>query len=159
MFNMFQRLGDQVRIANRSNLTNSCCSGVIQTGATDLYVTPCYHVQKAYANFAGAITLRVVTRGEAALDLSATRHPDSSCVTLFVVNYGPVAERCGIDASALRLSRNQADVWMLTGPSLDAVNNFQEKERVAPEEKRMELQSRVFEHQFPTHSVSVLRFQ
>ena len=62
-------------------------------------------------------------------------------------------------ASALRLSRNQADVWMLTGPSLDAVNSFQEKERVAPEEKRMELQSRVFEHQFPAHSVSVLRFK
>ena len=31
MFNMFQRLGDVIRIANRSNLTNSVCSGVVQT--------------------------------------------------------------------------------------------------------------------------------
>jgi alpha-N-arabinofuranosidase len=157
--NMFQRLGDQIRIANRSNLTNSCCSGVIQTRPSDLYFTPCYHVQKAYANFAGAIALRIATEGEAALDLSATCHPDSGRVTLFVVNYGPVAERRGIDASALRLSGSQVDVWTLSGPSLDAVNSFQEKQRVASEEKRLELRSHVFEHDFPAYSVSILRFQ
>src|SRR5207302_993482 len=34
MFNMYQRLGDHIRIANRSNMTNSCCSGAIQTNRT-----------------------------------------------------------------------------------------------------------------------------
>lgn len=159
MFNMFQRLGDQVRIANRSNLTNSCCSGVIQTSARDLYVTPCYHVQKAYANFAGEIALRVAVEGEAALDLSATRHLNGDGVALFVVNYGPAAQRGEVDPSALRLSGKYVDVWTLTGPTLDAVNSFQEKERVAPEENRIALASRIFEHQFPAYSVSVLRFQ
>jgi alpha-L-arabinofuranosidase len=157
--NMFQRLGDQIRIANRSNLTNSCCSGAIQTSPSDLYFTPCYHVQKAYANFAGEIALRVATEGKPALDLSATGHPDSSRVTLFVVNYGPVTERAEIDASALGLSGSQVDLWALTGPSLDAVNSFQEKQRVAPQETRLERPSHVFEHDFPSYSVSILRFR
>src|SRR5260370_6079535 len=45
--NMYQRLGGRSRSANRSNLTNSCCSGVLQTNGTDLYPTPCYHGPKA----------------------------------------------------------------------------------------------------------------
>jgi len=47
MLNMYQRLGDVVRIANRSNMTNSECSGVLQTSADDIYFTPCYPVQRA----------------------------------------------------------------------------------------------------------------
>lgn len=158
MFNMFQRLGDQVRIANRSNLTNSCCSGVIQTSSTDLYLTPCYYVQKAYAQFAGDTALRVEMDGKASLDLAATRHSVRNEAALFVVNYGAEPQVAALDVSALPLSRNEADQWTLTGPSLDAVNSFQEKERVAPEERRIELPSRIFEHQFPAHSVSILRF-
>jgi alpha-N-arabinofuranosidase len=157
--NMFQRLGDQIHIANRSNLTNSCCSGVIQTSGSDLYLTPCYHVQKAYANFAGDVALRVNTEGGATLDVAATRQSSGGGVALFVVNYGPTAERGEIDPSALQLSGSHVDVWTLTGPSLDAVNSFQEKERVAPEEKRLERRFRVFEHEFPAYSVSILRFQ
>jgi alpha-N-arabinofuranosidase len=156
--NMFHRLGDQIRIANRSNLVNSCCSGILQTSPSDLYVTPCYHVQKAYANFAGQTALRVTMEGEASLDLSATRDTRTGHVALFVVNFGPTAERVEIDTSALGLSGGWLDLWTLIGPSLDAVNSFQEKDRVAPNETRLPLSRSIFEHEFPAFSVSILRF-
>jgi alpha-N-arabinofuranosidase len=157
-FHMFQRLGDMVRIANRSNLVNSCCSGVIQTSPTDLYLTPCYHVQRAYAAFAGDQALTVSMESAEGLDVAATRHGSHGEVALFVVNIAPQARRCRIDLSDLALSSDRSDLWTLTGPSLDSVNSFQEKERVAPREACHDLPGPEFEHDFPPYSVSVLRF-
>jgi alpha-L-arabinofuranosidase len=159
MLNMYQRLGDCIRIANRSNLTNSCCSGVIQTSRSDLYLTPCYHVQKAYANFAGDIALAVESAPGGALDVAATRRSATGETALFVVNTEAQDQTAQIDLSRLGLSESQFELWMLTGPALDAVNSFQEKERVAPREERRALAGSVFEHQFPAHSVSVLCFR
>jgi alpha-L-arabinofuranosidase len=159
MLNMYQRLGDKVRIANRSNLINSCCSGVIQTSRSDLYVTPCYHVQKAYANFAGDIALRVESEPGDILDLAATRQPATGEIALLGVNPTAQEQEREIDLSQLGLSGREFQVWTLTGPSLDAVNSFQEKDRVAPYEARGALPASVFTHRFPAYSVSILRFR
>src|SRR4030042_558201 len=40
--NLLHRYADLVEIANRSNLTNSFCSGIIQTNNFRLYKTPTY---------------------------------------------------------------------------------------------------------------------
>jgi alpha-L-arabinofuranosidase len=66
---------------------------------------------------------------------------------------------CEIDVSALGLSGSRYEVWTLTGPSLDAVNSFVEKERVAPREEQRFLPGGAFSHSFPARSVSVLRFR
>src|SRR5205085_11656511 len=51
--NLLHRHGDLVTIANRSNLTNSFCSGIIQTDRHRLYKTPTYHAQRLYTKLAG----------------------------------------------------------------------------------------------------------
>ena len=56
--NLLHRHGDLVEVSNRSNLTNSFCSGIIQTDRQGLYVTPTYHAQKLYATLAGSRALR-----------------------------------------------------------------------------------------------------
>ena len=56
--NLLHRYGDLVPIANRSNLINSFCSGIIQTDTYRLYVTPTYHAQRLYATLAGDRALR-----------------------------------------------------------------------------------------------------
>ncbi len=159
MFNMYQRLGNRIRIANRSNLVNSCCSGVLQTSRSDLYVTPCYHVQRAYANFSGDHALTVRTGGETELDVAATRREVDGEIALFVVNASPAPTRCEIDIACFPLTTREARIWTLTAPSPDAVNSFSEKERVAPTETARPLPDGVFEHMLPAYSVSVLRFR
>ena len=157
--NMYQRLGDRIRIANRSNLTNSCCSGVIQTNGTDLYLTPCYHVQKAYSNFAGDTALRVPIDPSASLDVAATRREETGEIALFVVNFHAQSKPCQVDFVDRNPSTTSLDVWTLSGPSLDAVNSFQEKEQVAPREFRLPLEAGPFAYEFPAYSVTVLRLR
>lgn len=157
--NMYQRLGDMVKIANRSNMTNSCCSGVIQTSRSEIYFTPCYYVQKAYSNFAGNKALKINTREDEILDISATQRQRDGEVILFIVNYRDESQKRSIDLSDLSLSEHLVNIWTLSGPSLDAVNSFQEKTFVAPKESTLEFKGSVFDYEFPLYSVTILRFQ
>src|ERR1039458_7908587 len=59
--NLLHRQCDLVEIANRSNLINSFCSGIIQTDNHRLYKTPTYYAQQLYATLAGNRPLRVVS--------------------------------------------------------------------------------------------------
>jgi alpha-L-arabinofuranosidase len=154
MFNLYQRAGDAVRVANRSNLVNSCCSGSIQTRPGRLHVTPAYHVQKAYATLSGDGALRVALEPGEALDVSATRRSADGGTVVAVVNSGPRPE-----ARAIRLPAGGAEalrVWTLAAP-LDAVNSFEDPERVAPAESTLQAPGRRFEHVFPPWSVTLLR--
>ena len=56
-------------------------------------------------------------------------------------------------------ARGTLDVWTLSGPSQDAVNSFQEKERVLPRESRLSVEGATFTHEFPAYSVTVLRLR
>jgi alpha-L-arabinofuranosidase len=155
---MYHRLGDMVKIANRSNMTNSCCSGVIQTNrAGDIYFTPCYYVQKAYANLSGDKALKTYSDENDPLDISATQHEGE--IALFVVNYlGQVYSR-EIDISNLNISDDLVNVWTLSGDSFEVVNSFQEKNHVAPVESVIEFNGSAFEYKFPAYSVTIFRFK
>lgn len=159
MFNMYQRLGEVVRIANRSNLTNSVCSGIVQTTPSDLYLTPTYHVQAAYANGAGDVALSVLAEEEDdALDIAATRRSGDGEVAVFVVNTRATPQGRRMDLSALGLPLGPVRVWTLTGPSLDAANSFVEKERVAPVETLLSGCGATFEYVFLPYSLTLLRY-
>jgi alpha-N-arabinofuranosidase len=157
MFNAFQRLGDMVRIANRSNMTNSVFSGIIQTSGTDLYLTPCYHVQRAYATLSGDRALAVQAAPDEALDLSASSQDDGA-VTLFCVNVAAVPQRRRVVVDGAGDLAAQVDVWTLTGPGLDAANSFVEKQRVAPVEATGRQEDGTLTYAFPPFSVTALRF-
>ena len=70
--NFMHRHCDLIEIANRSNLTDSFCSGIIQTNNHALFKTPTYYVQELYANHAGRTPLTVRPSADLPADL-----PDS----------------------------------------------------------------------------------
>ncbi len=157
MLNMYQRQGDMVRIANRSNMTNSECSGILQTSPTDIYFTPCYYVQKAYANLSGDRALRVDLGAEEELDVSATCDVGTGETVLAVVNCSGKVQHRTIDLSDLGLTQGQVLVWTLTGPAPDAINSFEDKRLVAPVETMETALGDVLDHAFVPYSVTILR--
>ncbi len=61
-----------------------------------------------------------------------------------------------IDLSAFELSGKTAYVWTLAGSDLDAVNSFQEKDRVAPIDSQVEFDGNGFDYEFSAYSVTIL---
>ena len=57
--NLMHRHCDIIEIANRSNLVDSFCSGIIQPNNHALFKTPTYYVQELYANHAGRTPLEI----------------------------------------------------------------------------------------------------
>ncbi|MEK7398756.1 MAG: alpha-L-arabinofuranosidase C-terminal domain-containing protein [Candidatus Poribacteria bacterium] len=160
MFNMYHRLGDSVKIANRSNMTNSCCSGVLQTNQKgEIYFTPCYFVQMAYANFSGDRALKIYNDENDPLDISATLKDGNGDIALFAVNYLDTPLQRSMDVSDMGISDNLIQTWTLSGNSLDDLNSFQEKDRVSPNDSMVELKGNTLEYEFPPYSVTVLRLK
>jgi alpha-L-arabinofuranosidase len=165
MFNLYQRHADMIHIANLSNMTNSCNSGTIQTSPSELYFTPTYFVQKAYANLAGDRALQVEESGDELLDVTATLRSTNGELALFVVNYTKDAQTRMIDFQPGRASwaakrasvSGRFDVWTLAGPGLDAVNSLAEKTRIAPIETNGQITGELLEYEFPPYSLTVLR--
>jgi alpha-L-arabinofuranosidase len=156
MFNMFQRLGDVVRIANRSNLTNSVFSGVLQTNRTGLHLAPAYYVQAAYANLTGGHALRVVATPSEVLDVAATRRTAGDELAVCAVNYLAEPQTRVLDLTAQRVTAGPVRAWTLASASLDAMNNDVEKERIAPREQDVANQGDHLAYTFPPYSVTIL---
>ncbi|HPP75853.1 MAG TPA: alpha-L-arabinofuranosidase C-terminal domain-containing protein [Armatimonadota bacterium] len=83
--NFLHRYSNVVDIANRSNLTNSFYSGMIQTRPDGVLKTPAYYVMKLYADHTKPIPLPVSGTPEG-LDISACRSEDGRELCLFAVN-------------------------------------------------------------------------
>jgi alpha-L-arabinofuranosidase len=157
MLNMYQRLGDMIRIANRSNLVNSCCAGVIQTSPSDLFFTPTYHVQRAYATLSGNRALCIEAGQHEVLDLSATEVNPGGPVVLSVVNSGGLPQSRRIELAPLALRGETVRSWTLAGSSLALTNSFADKTRVAPVESAFHSNQQMG-YDFPPYSVTILRF-
>lgn len=163
--NLLHRHCDLVKIANRSNLTNSFCSGIIQTDNHRLYKTPTYYAQQLYATLAGDRPLAVKSAGptDAGLDVSATLSPRGDSVTLFVVNDGLKDVTRALDFSAFGSKGQEVEVRTLTdrrhAGEPDVANSFGEPERVAPVSSRLHAAGTRFESRFPALSLTVLRWR
>ncbi|HET6485513.1 MAG TPA: alpha-L-arabinofuranosidase C-terminal domain-containing protein, partial [Spirochaetia bacterium] len=83
--NLLHRRADVVGLACRSNLTNSMASGMIQTSAAGLYLTPGYHVMRLYATHSQPVALTISDPPEG-VDASACASEDGTRLTIFVVN-------------------------------------------------------------------------
>jgi alpha-N-arabinofuranosidase len=162
--NLLHRHCDLVKIANRSNLTNSFCSGIIQTDNHRLYKAPTYYAQQLYATLAGDRPLAINSAGAAgAPDLSATLSTRGDCVTLFAVNDGLQDITRPLDFSAFGSKGQDLDVWTLTDRrhtgEPDVANSFAAPERVAPERSRFHAAAARFNYRFPALSLTVLRWR
>ena len=163
--NLLHRECDLVEIANRSNLINSFCSGIIQTDNHRLYRTPTYYAQQLYATLAGNRPLRLGSAlpPNTGLDLSATLSAKGDEVVLFAVNDTRAGITCPLDFSAFGTKGQSIAIWTLTDRQLagepDVTNSFAEPERVAPMRTTFRADAARFDYPFPPLSLTVLRWK
>lgn len=85
--NLMCRHSDVVEMGCRSNLTNSFCSGIIETTPGGLVKRPSYHVMKLYADHARPVPV-YAGRPAPGLDLLACTDEKRERVCVFAVNLG-----------------------------------------------------------------------
>jgi alpha-L-arabinofuranosidase len=164
--NLMHRNCDIVQIANRSNLTNSFCSGILQTDRSRLYLTPEYYSQMLYSNLAGAkpLTIEPPAPLKAGLDVSATESENGDSITLFCVNGAPDYVAKTLDLSALGGSwKSAAKLWTLADTKSagepDVINDFNFPNRVDVARGKVAVNGPHFAYRFPPLSLTVLRFE
>jgi alpha-N-arabinofuranosidase len=163
--NLLHRHADLVDIANRSNLTNSFCSGIIQTDNHRLYTTPTYHAQRLYATLAGNRPLKVESPAPSDLipDVSATLTPAGDAVVLFVVNQtlGDVSRP--LDLTAFGGGGRGVEVWTVADRERagepDVTNSFGEPDRIGVVRSTFAAPAARFTYRFPALSLTVLRWR
>jgi alpha-N-arabinofuranosidase len=162
--NLLHRHCDQVKIANRSNLINSFCSGIIQTDNHRLYKTPTYYAQQLYATLSGKRPLKIERESpvDAAPDLSATLSSAGDAVILFAVNPGLETVSRPLDLSAFGGEGREITVWTLGdrqhAGEPDVANSFADSERIAPVRSQFTAPAARFEYRFPALSLTVLHW-
>jgi alpha-N-arabinofuranosidase len=158
--NLLHRHCDIVEIANRSNLINSFCSGILQTDNHRLYKTPTYYAQQLYATLAGDRPLKVDAEGRP--DISATLAPDGRSVVLFAVNDTLADITRPLDLTAFGVGTGEAEVWTLADREQagepDVTNSFADPERVVPAKSTWQAASACAEFRFPALSLTVIRW-
>jgi len=163
--NLLHRVADLVEIANRSNLTNSFCSGIIQSNRSKLYLTPTYYAQYLYANFGGTRPLKIESDLPVNLspDTSATLSDDGKWLTVFAVNESATDVRRIIDLTAFGDGGRDAEVWTLGDTQKagepDATNSFAAPERIVPIKSTFHTSGPKFDYNFPPLSITVLRWK
>jgi alpha-N-arabinofuranosidase len=163
--NLLHRVADLVDIANRSNLTNSFCSGIIQTNRSGLYLAPTYYAQYLYANYGGTRPLKIESDFPVNLtpDVSATLSEDGNWLTVFAVNESSSAVSREFDLSAFGGGPKEAEVWTLGDTKHegepDAYNSFLDPERISPVKSSFKAESSKFDYEFAPLSLTVLRWK
>jgi alpha-N-arabinofuranosidase len=163
--NLLHRHCDIVAVANRSNLTNSFCSGIIQTDRHRLFKTPTYYAQQLYATLAGNRALKIESGLAASLapDLSATLSSQGDVVTLFAVNDTLEDITRPLDFSSFGSKGQEAVLWTLTDRDRagepDVANGFTDPERVKSNLSRRTFSSPRFDYRFPALSLTVLQWR
>lgn len=165
--NFMHRHCDAIEIANRSNLADSFCSGVIQTNNHALYKTPTYYVQALYANHAGQTPLKVQIDAELpvdpALDASVTLSADGAVLSVFAVNHTAAAQQRTLDLGALaplaEAVEAQTILDTLKAGERDAANSWREPDRIRTVSEQIPLSGDTLAYEFPPLSVTLLRFR
>jgi len=163
--NLLHRVADLVDIANRSNLTNSFCSGIIQTNRAGLFLAPTYYAQYLYANFGGTRPLKIESDLPVNLspDVSATLSEDGKWLTVFAINESSSPVKRDMDLSAFGDGAKEAEVWTLGDTKHagepDAFNSFTEPDRISPTKSKFKPHGPKFTYEFPPLSLTVLRWR
>jgi alpha-N-arabinofuranosidase len=162
--NLIHRHADVVQIANRSNLANSFCSGIIQTDNHRLYKTPTYYAQQLYATLAGNRAMKVESpRPSENLDVSATLTKSGDAVILFAINDGLNDMVRSVDFSSFGDRGQEVSTWILTDRKQagepDVNNSFGDPERISPAPSKLRTTSPRFDHHFPALSLTVIRWE
>jgi alpha-L-arabinofuranosidase len=164
--NLIHRHCDLVEIANRSNLADSFCSGIIQPNNHTFFKTPTYYAQELYATRAGRYPLKVQFPGAAAdpeLDVSATLAEDGNRLAIFVVNTSLESYTRTLDLTPFLPLAAEAECWTLADSAKagerDAFNSWREPDRIRPESSKTDAVDGSLMHKFPPLSLTVFEFR
>jgi alpha-L-arabinofuranosidase len=168
--NLMQRHADSVEIAIRSNLIDSFCSGVIQTGPGWIYLAPTYYAQQLYTRAAGSYPLRVHRPGDEASetvlpwhldepDLSAVLNGDGRTLRVYGVNSTakPISVKTSLEGLGLRAGRTWVCVLRDSerGPTPEILNTRDEPNRVRVFQKSVRMGSHAAELAFEPFSLTL----
>jgi alpha-L-arabinofuranosidase len=159
--NFMHRHCDTIEIANRSNLTDSFCCGIIQTNNRDLFKTPAYYAQQIYATHAGQHALKTVDSDtDANVDISATVSEKGDRLAIFVVNQTANAKKKTIDLTAFAPLNGKAGVWTLADTEKagdrEVLNSWREKERVRTVSSEATVVNGKCSQEFPPFSLTLV---
>jgi len=169
-----------VRIANLAQLVNAIAP--IFTRPDSLFLQTIYHPLRLYAEHTREIALDVMVDSPtrelapiqeeggygrvhhvadlgpfALLDASATCDRSGAGLTLAVVNRDRERHhRATIDLGAAE-AKGEVLVAEVNGADVDAVNSFERPRAVDVREAKLAARGRRFDHEFPAHSITVLR--
>jgi alpha-N-arabinofuranosidase len=162
--NLMHRNCDIMEIANRSNLCDSFCSGIIQPNNHALFKTPTYYVQELYANHAGRTPLEIKREGDMiedpALDFSATLAADGKTLAIFAVNHSATAQKRTLDLSAFAPKAESGEVYTVKdtaqSPERHAVNSWREPERIRTVRTQVKLPGDKLPYEFPPYTLTLI---
>ena len=178
--NGFLRHCREVKIANLAQLVNAIAP--IFTRRDGLFLQTIYHPLRLYAEHTREIALDVVVESPihqlapgqeedgwgrvhhvadlgpfAMLDATATCDAGGTRLTLAVVNRDRErGHRATIELGEAAI-KDDGLVAEVNGASVDATNSFETPRAVDVRETRLAARGHRFEHEFPAHSISVLR--
>ena len=164
--NIFQSHADRVRMANIAQMIN-VLQAMILTRGKEMVLTPTYHVFDLYQVHQGAALLPVQVEAEnyasgavtlPAISVSASRN-DKGVVHLSVVNLDPDSD-AAITLALNGVKTGSASARVLTATAMDAHNDFDAPERLAPRElKGVAVRGSNVTLKVPAKSVSVLELK
>jgi alpha-L-arabinofuranosidase len=161
---MIHRHAGFVEIANRSNMCNSLCSGILQTDNHRLFKTPTWYAQALFANHAGVWPVEVkLGGGFDRYDVSATLSERGDRLTLFITNRSLATETCIFDLAALGAGAQTAKVWTVEDTrhagERDAANSFWEPKRIRTVPGTARIDGPVFPFDLPALSLTVMELR
>ena len=166
--NMMHRYSDLVQIANRSNLSDSFGSGVIEPGPGSLYFTPAYYSQRLYQRAAGSFPLAMDRNNSLSLylrepDLDATLSPDGKTLRVYAVNSTGVPRKVAFHLNSSLGSVQGGEVFVLgdsdAQPDSEAMNSRDQPDRVGVRTGKVNFSGSGLEYSFAPFTVTLLEFQ
>jgi alpha-N-arabinofuranosidase len=162
--NLMQRNCDIMEIANRSNFSDSFCSGIIQPNNHALFKTPTYYVQELYGNHVGRTPLTIKFEADIqedpAVDMSATLAADGKTLAIFAVNHSATTQKRTLDLSAFAPQGKLSEVYTVKdtakSPERHAANSWREPERIRTIRSQAKLSGEKLPYEFPPYSFTLL---
>ncbi len=163
--NMMHRYADLIEFANRSNLSDSFGSGVLEPGPGWLYFTPTYYSQILYQRAAGSFPLKLERTGPQSLylkepDLDATVSPDGKNLRIYAVNSTAETRKVRFHVNPELGSVRAGQVFVLgdreQNADSEAMNTRDDPNRVGVKASRANASGAAFEYAFAPFTVTLL---
>jgi len=163
--NLLHRYSDLVQIANRSNLSDSFGSGVLQPGPGWMYLSPTYYAQQLYQRAAGSYPVRISRSSSLPAqlqepDLSVTLSADGKTLRIYGVNSTAIRRKVGfrLQDSLAPVDKGMAFVLADSRPAADseAMNTHDDPNRVSVTSRKIAVSGRQFEYSLEPYALTLL---